>query len=608
MNKKSMLIVVGVLLVVSLITGISYAYWMMSHTQSNNNVVNSECFATTFTEVEDSAINIKNSYPMTNEAGMKTKPYEFTVTNTCDTYASFNINMEILSSTTLSHDLIKAVLDEGTPKVATNYKGTTATIEGADSYILLSGGLDKNELKTFNFRMWIDEAGTLENSQNKIISTKIVVITTASKRPPTLPESLITLLLNQYYDGADIGLIRDVEDSNLYYFKGTNEEVANNFLWYGGHQWRILEFDDSAKTITLISQQPLTSIQPASVVWTNEEEYNSSYINTWLNDYFYNSLDISIQNKIIESTFNIGDGNELTTVKKVGLLDRFQYDRAGKEDSFLDIKNCWWLGNRYSSSYVRYVSSYGRLSYSVSNMNGVRAVIKISDLTITSGDGTLSNNYRTNTKATNTNNIQVGEYINVPYKGSDNACGSDKECTMRVVSKDNDSIKVVLNGLLPTTSEYGSSTTISTSHTIYTNVLNPFIANIDAKYITTGTYNVGMYETGNSYTAPASTTITANVGLPTVGEMFSGNDIDMGSSKTFVDVSTIENSTASSNYWTMNRNASWSVRSVDYGGYLSNYSVSSTSGVRAVFYLKSGASALTFSGGEGTPQNPYTLN
>ena len=184
-------------------------------------------------------------------------------------------------------------------------------------------------------------------------------------------------------------------------------------------------------------------------------------------------------------------------------------------------------------------------------------------------------------------------------------------CTFRVVSKDSDSIKVVLNGLLPTESKWADSASdnITTNDLIYTNVLNGFIANIDSKYITTGTYGVGMYEDGNSYTIPQSTTITANIGLPTVGEMFSGNDIDLSTSstKTFVDANTIENPTVSSNYWTMNRESSSYVRYVYSSGGLGNYSPSNAYGVRAVTYLKSGTSAITFTGGEGTAQSPYEL-
>ena len=430
----------------------------------------------------------------------------------------------------------------------------------------------------------------------------------------TSEDSLICKLYSQYKEDNTAGLVKDSTNENLYYYKGTNEEVSNNYLWYGGHHWRVIEFDTDADTLLLISQQPLTAIQPASAVWTTQEAYEASYINTWLNEYFYNSLDSSIQNSIVENTFNVGiytDIDEITTSQKVGLLDEEQYTRAGGKDSYLDIKDIWWLGNRSSSSDVRYVSNGNLNDNSPEVAGGVRAVIKISDITITGGNGTLESNYEAGNKATNTSDIQVGEYINVPYSGSDNACGDDNKCTFRVVSKDSDSIKVVLNGLLPTTSAYGSYPTITTSHTIYT-PLNTFANNISSEYRYTEnkTFYIGDYTSSSTnYKDIQDETLSVNVGLPTVGEMFSGNDIDLGTSstKTFVNVATIENPTVSSRYWTMNRDISVYVGAVLNSGYLSLSSITNAYGVRAVIYLKSGTSALTFTGGEGTAQLPYEL-
>ena len=194
-----------------------------------------------------------------------------------------------------------------------------------------------------------------------------------------IPTNFIATLLQQYQEGATTGLVKDATNENLYYYTGTNEQVSNNFLWYGGHQWRVLEFDTSAKTLTLITQQPLTTINPASAVWETQEAYESSYINQWLNDYFWNSLDSNIQNNILDNTFNVGiytDVDEFATTQKVGLLDEEQYKRAGSTNSYLDIKDTFRLGNRYSSSSVRYVDSLGRLlSSGPSAAYGVRAVI-----------------------------------------------------------------------------------------------------------------------------------------------------------------------------------------------------------------------------------------
>ena len=424
--------------------------------------------------------------------------------------------------------------------------------------------------------------------------------------------SLICKLYSQYNEYNETGLLRDKNDTNIYYFKGSNEQVSNNFLWYGGHLWRVVEFDMNEKTLTLITQQPLTIIVPSHPIWTDEKTYESSYINTWLNEYFWNSLDSSIQAKILDNTFNIGtqnDVDDLTTTKKIGLLDINQYERSNDEYSFLIIGTNWSLGNHTSTSIIEvdengyYVSGAGD-----DTGKSIRVAIKISDLTITEGEGTLVDSYRTADKATNTNDVQVGEYINVPYSGNDNACGMDNLCTFRVVSKDNDSIKVVLNGLLPNTSSYGSSTTITTNHTVYT-VLNTFANGISNTYRYTGNKNfyIGDYQFNMNYKDIQDETLSASVGLATVGEMFSGNDIDLSvsSTKTFVDVNTIENPTASSTYWTMNRYNSSSINYVDYRGILyTNATVTSTLGVRPTMFLKSG---LNFTGGEGTAQSPYIL-
>ena len=73
------------------------------------------------------------------------------------------------------------------------------------------------------------------------------------------------------------------------------------------------------------------------------------------------------------------------------------------------------------------------------------------------------------------------------------------------------------------------------------------------------------------------------------------------------DINAIEKYAASGVYWTMNRFSSSYVFIVNInGGGLSN-PPTNTYGVRPVIYLKSGTSALTFTGGEGTAEIPYEL-
>lgn len=430
------------------------------------------------------------------------------------------------------------------------------------------------------------------------------------------PSSLISVLLSQYSEGNETGLLKDEENSNLYYYSGTNEDVNNNHLWYGGHHWRVIEFDTNEKTLTLISQQPLTAIQPTELLWDSKEKYDKSYVSNWLNEYFYNSLDNSVKNNIKENILNIGiytNVGEITTTKKVGLLDADKYNRAGGAKSFLDIEDFWWLSNRYNDFFVSSVNYNGKITSGVlSTAHGVRPVIKILDIAIEGGNGTLDNNYRTADISTSTSNIKIGEYINVPYLGNDNACGIDKKCTFRVVSKDSNSIKVILNGLLPSNTIFGSNSTITTNHNVY-QVLNSFSNNISSTYRYTNNkvWYIGSYtrmpSRGVNFENVKNETLSVSTGLPTVAEMFSGNDIDIGINKIFVDINTIENPNVNDFFWMMNRYDTTYVNFIYDNGSLMGVSISGTLAVRPVIYLKAGSSAIQFIDGNGTAQNPYEI-
>ena len=153
---------------------------------------------------------------------------------------------------------------------------------------------------------------------------------------------------------------------------------------------------------------------------------------------------------------------------------------------------------------------------------------------------------------------------------------------------------------------------ITTSDIIYT-PLNNFVEKISSNYRYIGEkgFGIGMYTSGSNFKDVQNDLLLANVGLPTVGEMFSGNDIDMTSpvdgAKIFVDVKIIENPNASAYYLTMNRFdsnfvcTSYHNGNNFFGDFTNNWGYY---GVRPVIFLKNN---LEFTGGDGTAQNPYTL-
>ena len=420
--------------------------------------------------------------------------------------------------------------------------------------------------------------------------------------PQPVP-NLIDTLLTQYTEGNETGLVKNDGEKNdyLYFYKGSEAEVANNYLWYGGIQWRIIQFDTNERTLTLLSHQPLTSIQ------ITPSFFEPGYIVNWLNDYFYNILDDDIKSNIQDNEFHFGFDLGITLNNKIGLLSDYKFGTILYED-YVRISDFLWdypfLAISDDTVTFRY-PPFGSYTLSTSSAVGIRPVIKIKDIVVTDGDGSLTSNFRTEDISTSTNDVQVGEYINVPTNG--NYCGSDKMCTFRVVSKDNDSIKVILNGLLPSTSTYGSNSTITTNYTIYTS-LNEFANSIsnNYRYTENKTFYIGDYPEKTNYLDIKDESLQSSVGLPTVGEMFSGNDIDVSLSnqKYFVDVNTIENPNVSDHFWMMNRLDSNKVYSIDDYGYLKEVKPSESYGVRPVMYLKSN---LTFTRGNGTSQSPYIL-
>jgi len=75
-RKKILLIIISILSVVLLTIGITYAYWIITKTQTERNLITSGCLDITLTDKTD-AITLQTQYPITNEKGMQLKPYTF---------------------------------------------------------------------------------------------------------------------------------------------------------------------------------------------------------------------------------------------------------------------------------------------------------------------------------------------------------------------------------------------------------------------------------------------------------------------------------------------------------------------------------------------------
>ena len=265
-KKKKLGLYYGLLVTVICIIGVSFAWFRLYLSQNENNtLVSRTCFNTTLTE-DTSKISLTDAFPITDEDGLKQTPFTFTIKNNCNSYVKVYITID----STYRESTNTSYLKDNYMKVNISPKGTTtgkSVILGSQTltdlennkkgYIIVSTGLNANEEKSYDLRIWMDSAVTTEQGLNKNWSGKIVVVSNASNKP-TFAE---TILANNEVKtpistpGVAVStneeaLLASTEDDygKSYYFRGA---VTNNYVEFANKCWRIVRVggDGSVKLI-----------------------------------------------------------------------------------------------------------------------------------------------------------------------------------------------------------------------------------------------------------------------------------------------------------------------------------------------------------------------
>ena len=120
-RKKVGLLILSFCLIGIAIIKVSYAWWRFTAIQDKTNVGISKCFELELSNESD-AINLTNTYPITDEEGRKLTPYTFTLTNTCTLSAEYKLNMEMLEGTTLNSKYVAVMVNNGAIKLLSSYE------------------------------------------------------------------------------------------------------------------------------------------------------------------------------------------------------------------------------------------------------------------------------------------------------------------------------------------------------------------------------------------------------------------------------------------------------------------------------------------------------
>ncbi len=252
-KKRNILVLTVLLIGIIAIIGVSYALWSLNLTQTGKNDIASSCFNITFTDKNN--ISLQKAYPILDEDGKKLTPYEFTITNTCDSYASFNVNLEILNTTTLTNnDAVKVMISSKTgateAEINTNllssYKTTTKILDNAQiAFNLTTGYLNAKESKTYTLRLWLDENVDMNTKgvQNAKFGSKVVV--TASYIEPLEGAKDVLSYVKKNADSSSDGVytVPGISSDSCTYTLAYDGTSDNNLRYVGKNPCNYVTFN-----------------------------------------------------------------------------------------------------------------------------------------------------------------------------------------------------------------------------------------------------------------------------------------------------------------------------------------------------------------------------
>ena len=322
-KENKIKIYTGLLITVICIIGISYAWFRLYLRQSENNKIASRnCFSTSLTE-DSAKIDLIDAVSMYDEEGLEETPFTFTIKNNCSGYVKAYITIDSQyrdssSSSYLKDDFVKVNLSpKGTtnsPSVILTDKNLIDLDNSRKGYLIVDAGLNSNEERSFDLRIWIDSETTTSDGLNKTWLGKIVVVTQASNfaspdgwngaesgtllaaikrdnnvsEPQTTPGAAVS--------SSTEAVLASTEDDygTSYYFRGA---VTNNFVEYANMCWRIVRVTgDGSIKLVLYNYNGLTS--------TNNTPSSSTPCNVTGNDYAFARYEGDTYKPVFNSSYN----------------------------------------------------------------------------------------------------------------------------------------------------------------------------------------------------------------------------------------------------------------------------------------------------------------
>ena len=336
-DKKKKLTMIGLsIFALAIVTLGTYALWSQISTTRENTISTGQV-KMSYTEVNELTLN--NALPMKDEDGKKqTNYFDFKVLSYIKTNANdntkrklnYNVILEPLTVTNaLSNNEVKVYLTKIENGVETEVI-TPTTIDKLNNYILKSQeetfSNNKGEVTTsYRIRAWIDYNVNPDKFNNNSYSYKFRVNVNNEDAPVKEDYALNFAKskvgkngLEQITHTIDNTLQVDNNFATEYRYRG-GDSVVKNYVTFNNELWRIIGVIPTEDTngnvenrFKIIRDTSIGNMKWNTTEDTTANSYNNwvtGTLNTYLNNYYYNTLSSDAKNMIGTTKYYLGGYN-----------------------------------------------------------------------------------------------------------------------------------------------------------------------------------------------------------------------------------------------------------------------------------------------------------
>ena len=610
-RKKVTVIIISILIVLILVLAISFAFFR-TQLSGTDQIVKVGTLDLVLDETSE-GISLDNAIGLSDSQGLALDGSTFELKNNGSKAVDYTIYLDDNTIEETDTRIDDKYLKYNLVKNGESSGATLLTKIGSNpNRVLDSGTIEGKGTNEYSLNLWItDEVDG--NYSGQVFSGKLRVEVSQEK-----DKSVATVLMNNIRDNGST-----YDDGIDTFITGTD---PNNYIWYSGKLWRAVSINNEAKTVKLVTQWNISSINYSN----GSTAFEGSYMEMWLNDttvdgFLGNLRDYEkfiVTDAVWDATMDdrqlgsIERPNGTTTVTDaVGLLNMYEYQSSnnGATNGYLNNGLLWYTLTPSSSNILAInLSGYVYTSDNYLYSGGVRPSINLkSNVKIVDGDGTVDNPYRlegdndTKLNGTKLNKRYSGEYIRFGIPEN------NENSLYRIVSHETSGLTKITSakplkdsGLFKKIS-FGDNVNYSNTNTIgtylngeylvnyvgntYRNMINDGSSWYLGTVVSRKNYKLAKYadEAGSTLTTNVT---TAKVGILRLGEQMAGqfdryvNNID---------------------YWTLTPDSAVNVRKVINSGYAVYDDPFIKYGIRPSLNLKSN---VIITSGDGTLQNPFELS